>query len=201
MNRSSLNSNSNQAYLDLTRSSPGRPPLAGRTREKAQPSQVSTQHALRSTTVTNLRSLEYRDDCRQSVNRPRAGVLTLQRTTNGPAQSRHAGPPPPESNSRKRARLMAYYKRKITGIEKAKERYSDEVDERLERRPVGVWDKWYDRLAQAEVEEEAAIELARMERVRRSWLDQLIRVQTEQARADRRKQQKSKHKLESIFLD
>lgn len=102
---------------------------------------------------------------------------------------------------RRRARLIEQYKARISQIERAKEKYSDQVDERLEQRPIGTWERWKNREVDAEVELEAEIELAAMERERKRYIKLSIKVETEQARAERRHQDKSRPQLKCITLD
>jgi len=129
---------------------------------------------------------------------------TSSRKTRAPlasTQPRRPAPSSAESDSHRRARLIKQYKASIKQIEHAKEKYSKQVDERLERRPIGTWERWKNREVDAEVELEAEIELAARERERKQYIKLLIKVETEQARADRRHKDKSRRKLECITLD
>lgn len=192
------NQRSSCECIDLSRSSPERAPLADKTRERAQQTAVGLEARLQHRDcLTGSNPLAPQPSRHTHSGSHQPTVRVGERPLRRPAP--HS---PAQSSSHKRARKIARYKAKIELIEQQKEECSGRVDERLERRPVGTWERWRDRATDVEVELEAGIELGRMERERKRYLELLIRVETEQAVAKRSKERgRSRQCLECITLD
>ena len=111
--------------------------------------------------------------------------LAKSRTPLLPARLRRPALSASDSESQRRARRIAHYQVRIDELEPDKERYSDEVDETLGQQPIGVWERWGNREVDGEIEFEAEIELARMERERKRHVQRLVKAQTGGARPGR----------------